>query len=601
VTSGLDFNAQDTLPKGQYTTGAVIRRALSEAPSLRQGLRLTMLLAMSGQVITVITPIILQQIIDSDLLGADEFDFGSVIVKASIAFAALAVGVVLARTAQLRLVRSSSTGLADLRTKTFDHILRQSVLHVQAERRGNLVSRVTSDITTLQEFMEWGGVGLIIATSQVLLATVVMTVYQWRLALIALVGVVLYLVMMRWFQKILARKYDEVRHEVGRSLGVLSEAITSIPVVRAYGTEGRTKARVAHALDRRFWAEFRTARFGNVLFSTAEVFAGMLTATIIAAGIFVGINTGGMTAGTLVAFLFLVNLLIEPMQIVVETLDFAQSAASGLRRVLGVLDSEVEIQEPDDPEPLRPGGLSVRFEGVSYAYPDGPEVLSDVTVDIPVGARVAVVGETGSGKTTFAKLLVRLVDPSRGRIHIGGVPASNVRLAELRSRVGFVPQEGFLFDDTVANNVRYGRPDADDAEIFTAFHELGLDRWVEGLPNGLDTVTGERGGNLSAGERQLIALVRSWIASPDLLVLDEATSAVDPVLDVALRQAIGRLTEGRTSVTIAHRLSTAEAADEVLVFDAGRLVERGSHRHLLERGGVYSDLYADWSAGTKTV
>ena len=182
---------------------------------------------------------------------------------------------------------------------------------------------------------------------------------------------------------------------------------------------------------------------------------------------------------------------------------------------------------------------------------------------------------------------------------IGGANAKKIPLAELRDRVAFVPQEGFLFDDTIAANVRYGRPEASDAEIWTAFHELGLGAWVERLSQGLDTRVGERGGNLSAGERQLVALVRAWIGSPDLLVLDEATSAVDPALDVALRQAIEHLIEGRTSVTIAHRLATAEGSDEVLVFDDGRLAERGNHRELLARGGVYADLYADWASGTK--
>ena len=243
----------------------------------------------------------------------------------------------------------------------------------------------------------------------------------------------------------------------------------------------------------------------------------------------------------------------------------------------------------------------MRFDQVRYAYPNGPDVLTDVTVDVAVGANVAVVGETGSGKTTFAKLLVRLLDPVDGEVRIGGVAAQNVRLAELRERVAFVPQEGFLFDDTVGNNVRYGRPDADDAEVWTAFHELGLGEWVAALPYGLDTQVGERGSNLSAGERQLVALVRAWIGSPDLLVLDEATSAVDPALDVSLRQAMGRLIEGRTAVTIAHRLSTAESADEVLVFDQGRLVERGPHGDLLDKRGVYAALYADWAAGTKSV
>ncbi len=275
--------------------------------------------------------------------------------------------------------------------------MNQTVLHVQSERRGNLLSRVTSDITTLQEFMEWGGVGMIIASGQVILAMAVMMFYEWRLALIALVGVLIYLVMMRWFQKILARNYDAVREEVGASLGVLSESITAIPIVRAYGTEESTKAKVAVALEKRFQVEYRTARFGNILFSTAEIFAGLLTAVLVITGVVLGVNLG-MTAGTLIAFLLLTNLLIEPLQILVETLEFAQSAASGLRRVVDVLDGEIEVADPAHAEQLRPGGLSARFDHVHYRYPEGPEVLSDVTVDIPVGSRIAVVGETGSGQ-----------------------------------------------------------------------------------------------------------------------------------------------------------------------------------------------------------
>ncbi len=583
-----------------YTTGTVIRRALIEAPVLRHGLRLTLFMAMAGQAITVVTPIVIQQIIDEEILAPTGIDMRGVLQKAAVAFVALVIGVVVGRVALLRLVKTSSSGLSDLRSKTFSHIMRQSVLHVQAERRGTLVSRVTSDISTLQEFMEWGGIGLIVGLSQVVLAMAVMVIYEWRMALIALGGVVIYLMMMRWFQRILAANYDEVRHEVGVSLGVMSESISAIPVVRAYGIEDTTKARVAGAMEKRFRIEFTTGRFGNILYSTAEIFAGILTATLIVAGVLIGINRG-MSAGTLVAFLFLTNLLIEPLQIVVETLEFAQSAASGLRRVIGVLDGEVEIEEPSDPEELRPGGLSVRFDHVGYAYPEGPDVLTDISLEVAVGSRVAVVGETGSGKTTFAKLAVRLLDPSAGTIHIGGVSAQRIPLAHLRERVAFVPQEGFLFDDTIANNVRYGRTESDDAEIWTAFHELGLGEWVDGLTDGLETMVGERGGSLSAGERQLVAIVRAWIGSPDLLVLDEATSAVDPVLDVALRHAIARLTEGRTSVTIAHRLSTAEGADEVFVFDGGRLVERGRHRDLLERGGTYAGLHADWASGTNSV
>ena len=579
------------------STSQVIRRALREAPSLSVGLKATLLMAMAGQVITVITPIVLQLIIDSAILAEAGVDVAAVVRLGVVALVALVGGVVVGRISLLRLTRTSSTGLSDLRAKTFRHIMDQSVLHVQAERRGNLLSRVTSDITTLQEFMEWGGVGMIIAGSQVLLAVAVMVFYEWRLALIALGGVLIYLYLLKWFQKLLSRRFDEVRVETGRSLGILSESITAIPIVRAYGIEEPTKARVAEALERRFRTEFRTFRFSNILYSTAEIFAGLLTAVLVVAGIFIGIEIG-TTAGTLIAFLFLTNLLIEPMQILVETLEFAQSAASGLRRVIEVLDDEVDVVDPDEPEALTVGGLSASFRDVGYSYPGGAEVLSNVTVDVPVGARVAVVGETGSGKTTFAKLLVRLMDPQSGVVRIGGVNARSISFEDLRDRVAFVPQEGFLFDDTVANNVRFGRLEADDAEIWTAFHELGLADWLERLPEGMTTRVGERGGNLSAGERQLVALVRAWIATPDLLVLDEATSAVDPALDVSLRNAMDKLIEGRTSVTIAHRLSTAEGADEVLVFDQGRLVERGRHRDLVSRSGVYSALYEDWAAGT---
>ncbi|MEX1038683.1 MAG: ABC transporter ATP-binding protein [Acidimicrobiia bacterium] len=582
------------------TTGQLIRRALVESPALASGLRLTLVMAMAGQAITIVTPIVFQQILDDEILNPNGIDLGDVLTRASVAVFALIAGIIIGRAALLRLVRSSSIGLSDLRTMTFDHLLRQSVLHVQAERRGNLVSRVTSDVTTLQEFMEWGGVSLVVASSQVLLATSVMFYYQWRLALISLVGVFLYLFLMRWFQRILRKNYDRVRIEVGRSLGVLSESISAIPVVRAYGVEAETQGKVAEALEDRFQREFRTNWFGNSLFSSAEIFAGTLTAAVVIAGVLIG-AAEGMTAGELIAFFFLTNLLIEPLQIVVETLEFSQSAASGLRRVIEVLDSEIEIQDPEEPQDLPPDGLSVTFEDVRFAYDTGGDVLQDVSVKIENGSRVAVVGETGSGKTTFAKLLVRLLDPSDGVIRVGGVPLDNVPLEQLRSRVAFVPQEGFLFDDTIANNVRYGRPGATDAEVFTAFHELDLGDWLAGLPEGLETQVGERGGALSAGERQLVALVRAWIGSPDLLVLDEATSAVDPSLDVALRHAMERLTRGRTSVTIAHRLATAENAGKVLVFDSGRLVEQGRHRDLLAAGGVYADLFADWSAGTKSV
>jgi len=278
----------------------------------------------------------------------------------------------------------------------------------------------------------------------------------------------------------------------------------------------------------------------------------------------------------------------------VETINQAQSAGAGLRKVLTVLDTPIDVGDPVNGIDLPNRPLDVHFEAVRFRYPTGDDVISDVTVSIAVGERTAVVGETGSGKTTFAKLATRLLDPASGAITIAGTPIDEVRFESLRSRVSYVPQEGFLFDGSVADNIRYGKPGVGDDGIRMAIADLELLDWVESLPGGIGAVVGERGSNLSAGERQLVAIIRAWIANPDLLVLDEATSAVDPALEVQIRRAIERLTAGRTSITVAHRLSTAEAADTVLVFDSGRLVERGHHTDLVAAGGVYADLHRDW-------
>ncbi|MDF1597300.1 MAG: ABC transporter ATP-binding protein [Acidimicrobiia bacterium] len=571
----------------------VLRQALKEAPVLRRGLGLTVLMAAAGTAIQIIVPIALQQIIDDELLTPIEINLSSVGARVAMAAAALVLGTWVGRAALVRLVKASSTGLSDLRQLTFAHLMKRSVLHVDAERRGSLVSRVTTDIATLQGFMDWGGVGLLTSGSQVFLALGAMYVYEWRIALLVTIGILLYAVLMIWFQRVLQRSYDRVRRRVANSLAVLSEAISAIPVVRAYGVERATQDRVAEVLEDRFQSEYKTMRFGNILFSSAELFAGILMAAVVAAGL--AFET---TPGRLLAFLFLVNLLTEPVQMMVEVLETAQSAASGMRRILGEIHSEVEIPDPVDGLALPPGALDVRFTDVSFRYGEGPEVLRALSARVQAGARVAIVGETGSGKTTFAKLAVRLLEPTSGSIAIGGVALNRISFASLRHRVAFVPQEGFLFEGTVADNIRYGKPDATDRELRTAFVELGLDGWLDRLPDGLGSSVGERGSDLSAGERQLVALVRAWISVPDVLVLDEATSAVDPVLDVQLRRAMERLTQGRTAITIAHRLATAEAADEVLVFDRGLLVERGRHQDLLAAGGVYASLHADWATGT---
>ncbi len=583
----------------QTGTAQALRRSFAVAPSLRRGLGLTLFLAVIGTALQIVVPVMLQQIIDNEILGSGDVDERAVAMKGVGALIAIALAAAVRWVSLKRLVSSSSAGLAELRIKTFAHLHRLSILELQSERRGALVARVTSDVETIQHFMEWGGVGMILGLAQVVLAMTVMVLYRWQLAVVVAVGVGIYTLLILLFQRILSRAHDRVRERVSDALAATGEAISGLPTVRAYGIETEMMEKVDDTLDQQFNAEVKTAVLASSLFSSAELFAGILTAVVVGVGVVLG-QGWGMSAGTLVAFLFLVNLLIEPIQRLVESIDQAQSAGAGLRKILGVIDTEVSIPDPPDGEPFPSEAVDLRFEGVSFSYPGGPDILSGVSVSIPSGQRVAVVGETGSGKTTFAKLATRLLVPKAGSVAIGGMPIDRIALSSLRSGVAYVPQEGFLFEGTIADNLRYGRPGVADDVVRMAFDDLGLVDWLDTLPNGVGTNVGERGGNLSAGERQLVALARAWIADPRLLVLDEATSAVDPALEVRIRSAIEQLTAGRTSVTIAHRLSTAEASDRVLVFDAGAIVEDGHHEDLIGEAPVYSAMHADWEGSTST-
>jgi ATP-binding cassette, subfamily B, bacterial len=588
--------AADRRPEGALAT---LRRGLRMMPEFRSGLPVTFLLALIATAGRVVVPVAVQQTLDRGLAGPDGPDLP--LVRELVLGSALVVvltGVAVHRM-NVRLFRTTETALAGLRVRAFRHVHDLSVLHQQGQRRGSLVSRVTSDVDQLSVFMQWGGVLGLISVGQLVVATVVMAVYSWQLTLLVLVCFLPLGVAVRFFARRLAQAYGIVRERVGDVLAAVGESVVGAPTVRAYGIRARTAARIDRAIDRHYRASVDAQKVTAGVYVSGELVAAVANAAVVVVGVLLGVG-GQISAGTLVAFLFLVTLFVAPVQTASEVLNEAQNAIAGFRRVLDVLDTDPDVRDPADGRALPPGPLDVRFEHVGFSYvPGGRKALEDVDLAIPARTRIAIVGETGSGKTTFAKLVTRLMDPTEGRVLVGGVPLAEVAFASLRERVVMVPQDGFLFDASVAGNVRYGRPGLTDAQVLAAFADLGLEAWVRGLPAGVATPVGQRGESLSAGERQLVAVARAYVADPDLLVLDEATSAVDPATERRLTHALDTLTDGRTTLTIAHRLSTAERADEVLVVDAGRVVQRGPHAALVDAPGPYARLHASWrrSAG----
>ena len=572
---------------------SVLRRGIATSPELRRGIGVTVVLALVGGAGRVVVPILVQQVLDRGLVDGS-VDLATVYRLAAIGAVAIVATAFVTRTTRKRLAVASEEALCGLRVRAFSHVHRLSIAHQSDEHRGALVSRVTSDVETLSTFFQWGGVAWLVNGAVMIATLVTMAVYDLRLAAVAVVAVAPLTIVLAFLQKRLIAAYDLVRTRVGELLTVVSETVQGAPVVRGYGIEDRTNERTFAAVDRWRSANIRAGIIGSFLFPSGEIFSSLTVAAVVVAGVALGPGAG-LSAGEVVAFIFLVNLFLEPVAEFTEILDQTQTAVAGWRKVLDLLDIPVEIVDPDPGTPLPTVAPALVVQGVSYAYRSGgAKVLDDVSFTIPAGARVALVGATGSGKTTLAKLLTRLADPVEGAIEVAGVDLRHAEPASLRSRLVMVPQDGFLFDATVADNVRFGRPQADDADIRLAFVELGIEAWVDGLPHGIATPVGQRGEHLSVGERQLVALARAYVANPTCLILDEATSSVDPATETRLTRALQSLSEGRTSITIAHRLATAEQAQLILVMDGGRLVEQGTHDQLVAAGGTYAGLHVSW-------
>ena len=575
----------------------VLRRGVAESPELREGFWGTVIRSLGVAGSKLLVPVTIQLIIDRGLSG-DEVDLSKVVSFASLAALLLIASIFLERATYFRLGCMAENVLKGLRVRVFAHLHKLSLAEHTASKKGVLTARVTSDVETLTRFAQWGAIAWVVDTFQIIAVLTLMTYYSWELTLVTLAVHIPLIPTLRIMQYRQLRAYDKLRTRVSETLGSISETVMGMQTIRSYGQRKAARERIDTAIDAQYKQQMRAARYFSFIIPMTDIFGVVAIASVVGAGVWWG-NSWDLTSGELIAFIFLVNLLLSPITQLGEVLDQTQTALAGWWKILKVLDTPIEIPDKNTGPEIQTGPLSVKAEGVEFAYREGDRVLHGINVDLPAGSSVAIVGETGSGKTTFAKLIARLADPTAGNLFIGGVNLKEMASQDRRSVIRMVPQDGFLFDTTVAENIRYGRPDATDDEIAEAINSLDLRPWIESLPDGENTLVGERGESLSVGERQLVALVRAQLADPGLLVLHEATSSVDPETETVLEHALERLAEGRTTISVAHRLSTAERSDLVLVFDHGNLVEQGPHEVLKDQGGVYNKLYDSWLGNTR--
>ncbi len=496
--------------------------------------------------------------------------------------------------------RAGEGFLRDLRVRVFRHLMRQSMAFFDREKAGVLVARMTADIEAMAEIVQWGLLQFLSASLLIVLAIALLATLSWQLTLVVLIVFPVIIIASIKFQRDANAAYLVVRERVGNVLSSLQEGLSGVRVIQGYARETE-QIRRFHASNASLFAAHRhSVKVSTWYFGLIEL-AGMIgTALIVGVGGWM-VHDGRVSLGTVTAFVLLLSSLFEPVQMLSQMYNSMQSAAAALHKLYALIDTEPDVVEADDAVDL-PADASIEVRDLGFSYATGKQVLSGVSLSVPPGQRLALVGPTGAGKSTLAKLIARMYDPTSGSITYGGVDLRQISTQSLRTGIAVVPQEGFLFGGTIRDNVRLAKPTATDAEVDAAVKRIGAWDHFERFDDGLDTEVRERGSRLSAGERQLVSLARAALVDPAVLVLDEATSNLDPGTEAEVEAAMEHLMNERTVIVVAHRLSTVRRADRIGVVDGGELTEYGTHDDLMAMDrGRYRALAEAWARSQPAV
>ena len=581
---------EDKLDRAQ--TRVVLGRSLRMAGEFRRTAAAAMGLVVITTLCALAGPLLVRRGIDQ---GIRPQDTGALNIAVAAYVAVVATAYVVGRLQYVTLNKAGEGFLRMQRVRVFDHLQRQSMAFYDREKAGVLVARMTADIESMAELVQWGLMQFLSAFLLLFLAFFVLLALSWQLTIITLLVFPFLIAASVKFQRDSSKAYLEVRERVGANLSALQEGITGVRVIQAYAREDEQIRRFEESNRALFRSHVHSVKVSTWYFGLIE-FAGIAaTAMMVGLGGWL-VHRGSVSLGTVVAFILLLATLFDPVQQLSQLYNTLQSAAASLHKLFRILDEVPSVAEAPDAVDLPTVGDMV-VDAVTFSYEGAVRpALEDVSLVLPAGTKLALVGPTGAGKSTLAKLMARLYDPVSGAVSYGGVDLRRSTMTSLRDRIVVIPQEGFLFDGSIRDNLRIADPTADDDAIRRALGTLGLRERFEALPEGLDTQVRERGSRLSAGERQLVALARAAMVDPAVLVLDEATSNLDPGTEMLVESALERLMEGRSVIVVAHRLSTVRRADAIAVVDDGRIAEMGTHSELVALGGRYAALSATWEA-----